>query len=115
MCPGNGHGVAAEIAEATVLLDSVEQELGAIPSFIENEVMAIQRRLARNTAVQARNMAKANHLIGNKERSEAWTKEMEASQKLMVEIDRMCPGAKARMQEMDANDEAVRKASITVM
>jgi len=109
------HAEEAVLAELATTRPQEEDDLLSMPDFMRVDLFAQQRVLWRNTAAQARDMMNVAHACGDKEGTESWGKQMREAVSHIVQIDSMCPGAKARMQEIDdvaVLAEKVRRAQM---
>lgn len=105
------HGEQEVLAELHLVPgEGTGEDLLSIPQFMQATMMAVQRQTWRNTAVQARDMAKVALACGDKDGATAWEKQMGEAISRIVQIDAQCPTARERMRELDDLAEQVQRA-----
>lgn len=101
--------VLMELADPLPPPQQKEDDPLSVPRFIEVELIASQRQLWRNTAVQARGMEAVAHGCGDQKGAEAWAGVLRDAVSHIVQLDAMFPEAKERMREMDDLANLVEK------
>ena len=85
------------------------EDMLAIPTCMELDLIASQRQLYRNTAKQAQHMKDIHHAAKDEEGENGWKKILMRNVEIISQIDATFPDAKARMREMDDAMESVMK------